>query len=92
MVYNKTKPDGFKHASWVGQGERDVSGICQHCNKWDAELINGGCRDRECKDKRIDRMICAGKAMKVNTDLIGKSGKPITVIEHSGKRFLYERE
>lgn len=69
-----------------------IDGICKYCNQWDAELVNGGCRDDECKNERMKKMVNDGQAMRVTTGFINKKGKQVTVVEHSGKKFLYERE
>jgi len=72
-------------------GER-IDGICKHCEQWDAELVDGGCRDRECKEERLRKMVENGQAMRLTTGVLSKDGKQVTIAEHSGKRFLYERE
>lgn len=75
--FNGSKPPGFKNASWVGQGQevdesgKRIDGICGGCGEWDAELKSGYCRDRECIDKRRDRSIKAGNAVRIIDGLPG---------------------
>ena len=71
-------------------GER-IDGICKHCEQWDAELIDGGCRDRECKDARMQKMVDDGTAVSITTELPNAKGGASTVIKRGGKRFVYER-
>ena len=76
--FSGLKPPGFKAAFWASAGgeinretgER-IDGICISCQQWDAELVEGFCRDEECKDKRHLVAIADGRAIKVVDGLPG---------------------
>jgi len=76
--FNGISPPGFKEAFWANSGgeiNRDtgerIDGICKSCEQWDAELVEGFCRDEDCKDKRHLLAISEGRAIKVIEGLPG---------------------
>lgn len=72
-------------------GER-IDGICSHCDQWDAELINGACRDDECKQNRLRKKVERGEAVQYTTDILNKNGRVGTSITRGKKKFFIERE
>lgn len=69
-----------------------IDGICKYCEQWDAELVDGACRDRECKDARLSKLVESGQAVRIKTDVLDKNGKRATFVERGGKKFLYSRD
>lgn len=69
-----------------------IDGICANCEQWDAELVNGYCRDDECKQDRLNKRVEAGEAISISTDVIGKDGKVGTAIKRGNKGYFVGRE
>ena len=72
-------------------GDR-IDGICKHCEQWDAELVDGGCRDKDCKLERLAKKVSTGDAVRFQTDVIGKNGKVGTMFEKGGQKFFVEKK
>lgn len=68
-----------------------IDGMCGSCNEWDAELIDGNCRDDICKEVRLNKKVSDGKAIKYLTDIIASGGSG-TVIERGTKRYFVKRK
>lgn len=68
-----------------------IDGICKYCNEWDAELVDGGCRDKDCKLERLTKKVESGEAIRFQTDVIGSNGKVGTLFEKDGKKFFVEK-
>ena len=73
-------------------GGNRIDGICAHCEQWDAELVDGFCRDAECKQARQDKKVKAGSAFKYSTDVLGKDGMPGTSIERGARKYFVKRK
>jgi hypothetical protein len=69
-----------------------IDGICSNCEQWDAELVNGFCRDDECKLSRQEKKVKDGSAFKYSTDVLGKDGMPGTSIERGSKKYFVKRK
>ena len=70
----------------VDEDGNRIDGICKYCEEWDAELVDGGCRDADCKRNRLQKKIDSGEAVRMDTDVIGPGGKVGTYIERGGKK------
>lgn len=68
-----------------------IDGICEHCKQWDAELVNGFCRDRECRQSRLDEKVKAGTAIRISNDVF-VSGGVGTAIERGGRKYAVRRK
>ena len=69
-----------------------IDGICKYCKEQDAELKDGGCRDRECKDARLRKKVEAGEALRFRTDVVNDDGKVGTYLEHGDSKTFVEKE
>lgn len=70
--FSGIKPPGFKSAFWADAGqtwdsktETSIGGTCNGCRQYDSEIIDGFCRDDECKRKRQEIAIAQGRAVKI---------------------------
>ena len=96
--YNVLKPSTKLISGLYNQGKETddegnrIDGICKHCNEWDAELVDGGCRDKDCKMERLSKKVKTGEAIRFETDVIGSNGKVGTYVEKGGKKFFVEKK
>jgi hypothetical protein len=57
-----------KGQSVYNQGE-EGDGVCPICGEWTAELgADGTCKERACKDRRIERALSTGQGVRVQID------------------------
>lgn len=82
----------YSRGTDVDEDGNRIDGICKYCNEWDAELKNGACRDRECKDARLSKMVEKGEALRFTTDVINEQGKVGTAFERENKKFFVEKK
>lgn len=69
-----------------------IDGICFHCKEWDAELVDGFCRDEECKDSRLAKKVEEGDAIRISTDVINPKGRVGTAIERGKTGYFIRRK
>lgn len=69
-----------------------IDGICKYCKEWGAELKDGACRDRECRDERTRKRVESGQALRYQTDVLGSNGKVGTYFECAGKKTFVEKK
>ena len=96
--FGGTKPPSKLISGLYGQGQQvddegnRIDGICKYCEEWDAELVDGGCRDKDCKMERLSKKVASGKAVRFKTDVMNKDGKVGTHFDQGGKKFFIEKK
>ena len=82
----------YSNGSDYDENGNRIDGICKHCNEWAAELVDGACKDADCKRARLQKKIEDGTAVKFDTDMIGKDGKVGTYIERGKEKVFVEKK